>query len=89
MGSSKEERKGGDQVIANNHGVEPNPNSYSLDPKLSVWRSMAVFKGRLINYLNKTSDSQFGSCNEFTLGITKTPEKQQQPQYHQETINNA
>ena len=56
--------------------VEANQDSFSLDPKLRVMRSISSLKLRLVNYLNKTDtpggeESRFGSCNEFTLGINQ------------------
>jgi len=57
--------------------VEINQDSFSLDPKLRVMRSLSSMKLRFINYLNRPVDliedqgSRFGSCNEFTLGINQ------------------
>ena len=53
--------------------VEENPDSYSLNPRLTLVRSLSSMKIRFINYLNKVDDpdthQRFASCNEFTLGI--------------------
>ena len=59
----------------NNKVVETHQDSYSLDPKLRVLKSISAMKLRFFNYLNKTENpgenSRFGSCNEFTLGINQ------------------
>jgi len=57
--------------------IEINQDSFSLDPKLRVMRSLSTMKLRFINYLNRPVESiedqgsRFGSCNEFTLGINQ------------------
>ena len=53
--------------------IEDNPDSYSLNPRLTLVRSLSSIKLRFINYLTKVDDPEsnqrFASCNEFTLGI--------------------
>ena len=58
---------------------EAHQDSYSLDPKLRVLKGLSTMKVRFINYLNRVdateSQSRFGSCNEFTLGMNDGKEK--------------
>ena len=56
--------------------IETNQDSFSLDPKLRVIKSLSSMKLRFVNYLNRVEStenqgSRFGSCNEFTLGINQ------------------
>jgi len=57
--------------------VEINQDSFSLDPKQTLFRSCSWMKLRFINYLTRPENSpevqgsRFGSCNEFTLGINQ------------------
>lgn len=56
MGSSREEQ---------------NQDSFSLDPKWRVLKTLTSFKTKFVTYLNQTEEGKFGSCNEFTLGMSK------------------
>ena len=53
--------------------IEDNPDSYSLNPRLTLVRSLSSIKLKFVNYLTKVDDPEsnqrFASCNEFTLGI--------------------
>ena len=60
--------------------VEINQDSFSLDPKQTLFRGASWMKLRFINYLTRPENppevqgSRFGSCNEFTLGINQNNE---------------
>ena len=69
----KNQRSGGEDHPTQSRIIEENADSYSLNPRLTLVRSLSSMKLRFINYLTKVDDPEsnqrFASCNEFTLGI--------------------
>lgn len=52
---------------------EENANSFSLKSGMTAMRSLAGMRVRLVSFLTKVepeNTSRFGSCNEFTMGMT-------------------
>ena len=73
MGTEDKNQLKGEDHLTQSRIIEENADSYSLNPRLTLVRSLSSMKLRFINYLTKVDDPEsnqrFASCNEFTLGI--------------------
>jgi len=72
---------------------ENNENNDSQDRRMSIMESLSFLniKMKVISYLNQVesaevSDSQFRSCNEFTMGVINPATKLLKSSYYETTF---